>query len=320
VKEKLDVKDKKILYELDINSRQSNSQIGKKVLLSKEVVNYRITQLEKRGVIKNFYCVLNTLALGFHHYKIYFKLQNIDLEKEKEITNYFEKNKQCIWIGSCRGNWDLAVSFLAKNPLEFGKLYQEITKKYGANILEKNILLIEKAPTFNRAYLKKEAPTLEFVYQESKEQVNLDKTDKRILKTISKNARIKFVELMQRLNLSRDKITYRIKRLQKKGVLQAFRANINLNKVGLQYHKILFNFKNFNEKREKELISYCKNNKRIIQYIKLIGNWDAEIEFEVKNDSELHKNLIELKNKFSDIIRNNEQLMIYEQKLDYYPF
>ena len=44
---KLDKKDKDILYELDLNSRQSFNQIGRKIKLSKEVVQYRIKQLEK---------------------------------------------------------------------------------------------------------------------------------------------------------------------------------------------------------------------------------------------------------------------------------
>jgi len=42
----LDLKDKKILYELDINSRQPNSEIAKKVGLSKQIVGLRIKKLE----------------------------------------------------------------------------------------------------------------------------------------------------------------------------------------------------------------------------------------------------------------------------------
>jgi len=57
--ENLDLKDRKILYYLDINSRQSNSDIAKKVGLSKEVVNYRIKRLEKEGIIKGYYTVLD---------------------------------------------------------------------------------------------------------------------------------------------------------------------------------------------------------------------------------------------------------------------
>jgi len=63
--EKLDLKDRKILYELDINSRQSFSQLGKKVGLHKDVVAYRVKKLQEKGIIKNFYTELNGYKFGY---------------------------------------------------------------------------------------------------------------------------------------------------------------------------------------------------------------------------------------------------------------
>jgi len=53
--EKLDLKDKKILYELDIDSRQSFRSIGRKVGLSKDVVASRVKKLQEIGIIKRFF-------------------------------------------------------------------------------------------------------------------------------------------------------------------------------------------------------------------------------------------------------------------------
>ena len=55
---KLDIKDKKILYELDMDARQSISSIAKRVGLSKEVVNYRIRRMEKEGLIDGYYAII----------------------------------------------------------------------------------------------------------------------------------------------------------------------------------------------------------------------------------------------------------------------
>ena len=49
---KVDIKDKKILYHLEINSRQSFNSIGKKVGLSKVNVAYRVKKLQEKGIIK----------------------------------------------------------------------------------------------------------------------------------------------------------------------------------------------------------------------------------------------------------------------------
>ena len=51
---KIEDKDKKILYELDRNSRQSNKQIAKKGGLSEQVVGNRIRRLQEWGIIEYF--------------------------------------------------------------------------------------------------------------------------------------------------------------------------------------------------------------------------------------------------------------------------
>lgn len=52
---KVDLKDRKILYELDLDARQSLTQLGKKVGLKKDVISYRIKGLQDEGIIKNFF-------------------------------------------------------------------------------------------------------------------------------------------------------------------------------------------------------------------------------------------------------------------------
>ena len=62
---KIDLKDRKILYCLDLNSRSTLGDIGKKVDLSKNVVAYRIKRLMQMGIIRNFFTVINPFKFGF---------------------------------------------------------------------------------------------------------------------------------------------------------------------------------------------------------------------------------------------------------------
>ena len=70
---KLDLKDYKLLYELDTNSRQSYKQIGKKIGLSKDSVIYRIKQLENEEIIQQFHTVINVGKLGYLSFRLYLK-------------------------------------------------------------------------------------------------------------------------------------------------------------------------------------------------------------------------------------------------------
>src|SRR3989338_4309993 len=126
----LDVKDRKILEQLDLNARQSNSQIAKKVRLSKDVVNYRIKQLEKNGIIKGYYSVLDIAKLGYVTYKLMLTFQNTTSEIEKEIIDYFIKSPHVGWLVSCDGYYNLMVIAWVKSSIVFNNFFTDFLTKY----------------------------------------------------------------------------------------------------------------------------------------------------------------------------------------------
>ena len=159
----LDLKDKKILTLLDSNARLSNSQIARKVKLSKPAVEYRLQRMNKNKIIFNHYAVINFTKLGYSQYKIYFNLQDTTLEQEKLIINYWVKDKNSVWVAQVRGRWDLAVSVLAKSNFEFGQVLRAFMNKFSKFILDKDILLTEYSPIYAREYLAETKPS-EFTY------------------------------------------------------------------------------------------------------------------------------------------------------------
>lgn len=318
---KLDKKDRKILYQLDIDSRQTLSQLGKKVGLSKQVVDYRLKNLVKAGIISEFYTVINFSKLGYTQYKLYFKFQNVNIQKEKEIIDYWINSKNSIWVASCRGRWDLAVSLLAQDANILGEILTDFINKYGKFILEKNILITQISPVFTKTYLTEQKEKKEFVYGNKIERYKLDETEKKILSFLATNARISILDLMDKTHLTRDIISYRLKKLKKDKIIVQYKSLINLSKIGYQLYKIILTLQNFSSQKENELKYFVKQNPNGVQFLKLLGSWDVELEFEVRNEEELHKILLDIRNEFSDIIRDYDTLLIYkEHKLNYFPF
>src|SRR3989338_5909449 len=96
----LDQIDRKILYELDINARQSASQLARKLRKSKETVNFRINRLIKNGIIKGFYAITNTSKFGLYYYKVYLKFKNISSKKSDEILKYIHMQDNLAFLPS----------------------------------------------------------------------------------------------------------------------------------------------------------------------------------------------------------------------------
>ena len=88
----LDLKDRKLLAELDFNARAANSKLAKKVLLTKKGIEYRIKQLEKRGIIRGYYPIINFRKLGFFYCRIFVKLQYVN-EKIKALLESLLRSK-----------------------------------------------------------------------------------------------------------------------------------------------------------------------------------------------------------------------------------
>ena len=118
---KLSEFDKKLLYELGKNARQSYKQIAQRVRSRKETVAYHITQLVKDGIITKFVPVVSFTKLGVYSFKIYIKLRGLTEEAEKELYNSLISNKDVNWVAKAVGEWDLLLAFCQWRPFGFAK-------------------------------------------------------------------------------------------------------------------------------------------------------------------------------------------------------
>ena len=310
----LDLKDKKILFELDNNSRESCSRIAKKVGLSTEVVNYRIKRFEKEEIITQYQLIVNLAALNILQFKICISLEHIPTKKLNEAISELKQLSAIKWIVQTKGKWDLLLSLEASNLEEINKLKNEVLSKFENYVNEKAISILVEAQTFNRNYLvnEKRKPSNRTIMK--KEQtIELDDLDIKILKKLSKNARAPLLEIASDLNLSSRTAHYRIKQLEKKKIICGYKIALNYEKLGIKFYKTFIYLDNASQDRIKILTQYLSMKENIIHNVKVLGNWDLEPEFEVYSEEEFNNQLEEIKDAFSDIIKKIEIITITKE-------
>ncbi len=318
----MDLKNKKILYELDKDSRQSNKQIAKKVRLSEQVIGNRIKNLIDNKVIEYFYVKTNPSLLNYIHVKIYLRLHNITEQKELELINELNIKDKIFWLASLRGKYDIEISIYIKNISEFSKVYEEIFSKYGDYILERNIVILEKASTYTKAHLVPNYKPEEIVYTKTSDSnIELDDTDSNLLKILNKGGRKPLIEIARDLNLSPDTVKYRINNLKNKGVITGFGVKIDFNKLNNNYNIITFKLQNMNKEKYSKFEALSKLNKNAIIFMKTIGDHDIELEVETSNKEELDKLMKSIRDNFITEIKDYEILEVTrEHRMTYYPF
>jgi len=312
---KLDLKDRKLLYELDNNSRKSASQIAKKIGLSPEVVNYRIKRLEKEEIITQYQLIVNLSTLNILQFKICLSFQHIKSEELNKIISKLKLEENIKWIISSKGSWDLILSCETDSMESIDKLKNQILSKFGNHINKKALSILIEAQTYNRDYLIEDKSLLSKsrIIMKKSNLVKIDDLDLKILKSLAENARKPIINIASELKETVRIINYRIKQLEKNKIILGYKIALNYKKLGLKFFKIFIYLDNPKEERIKSLTTYLKQNKNTIHDVKVLGNWDLEPEFEVQTEEEFNKILEEIKDQYSDIIKNIEIITISKE-------
>jgi Lrp/AsnC family transcriptional regulator, regulator for asnA, asnC and gidA len=111
----------------------------------------------------------------------------------------------------------------------------------------------------------------------------LDKINLKILQELDYNARIPYSKLAKKINISKQNLNYRIKKLIKEKVILGFMSVIDTHKLGNLTYRVYFRYKGVNEEKEKEIISHLKNNENVLWLVSTTGSWDLEAVFIAKN-------------------------------------
>ncbi|MBI4164018.1 MAG: Lrp/AsnC family transcriptional regulator [Candidatus Aenigmarchaeota archaeon] len=312
---KLDLKDRKILYQLDINSRQPNSEIAKRVGLSKQVVGFRVARFVEQKLLLKFYTVIDISKLGFSVHKNFVRLQNLDSEKEKEFVNYLKNHPNVVWVASCDGKYDLAFAIWSKNMEHLDAILKEIDKSFGEYISERQITPIIRGEYFIRDYLLEKQKTQtqrKSFFASVGEQIKIDTKDWKILFELGKDARATSVSISNSVGISPDAVADRIRKMERLGLIMQYNIVPNESTFPYLHYKVLVGLRNMSAEKEQVLIQYCKSNTNIVYVVKTLGPWEFEVDIEVESAQKFREIMMDLKTKFKDIIQDYSALNIYQ--------
>jgi Lrp/AsnC family transcriptional regulator len=309
----IDNLDKKILFELDLNSRQSASMIAKKIRVHKNVVNFRINRFIENKIIRQFVAIISPNSLGLTPYKFYFQFQNMTDKKEREILQFIKKIP-VYWSAKVSGRWDFIIGVMVRDLKELNNVKKALLKNFGEDIVNKTLSVLVEASYFPRKYLseKENKERRDYWIGEAKKE-DFDDYDLKILKILANNARESIINISSSLNLTEKTVIQRIRELEKRKIILDYRISLNLEKIGYHFFKCFISFKDYNEEEINKLKSYCQYHPNIIHLVECAGDWDLEPELEVENFENFQTILSDIRNKFSKIVKTIETINIIKE-------
>ena len=309
----LDRKDRELLFHLSLNARASLVELSKKTKLSKEVIHYRLKNLEKKGVIEGYYAVINTYKMGKEFYRVYMKTINMNTITEKRFIEFLSGHPQVSWIVEVDGDLDFLYVVWARNISEFEEVYNEINDKFGKYIEQKFFSVMTNVYYFKYKYLVGQEDGTYKLTGGKITYPELSDVDLKLITLLSNQGRLPLIEMAQKLKMPAKAIQRKMKQFTKDGIITCYTMKINHKFLGYSQRKVMLNLNDISKPTLQKLITFLSYHPLTIYITIAIGQYDVEFEMMEKTHEEFHSLLKELKNKFPELIKNYFTVVFYNE-------
>ena len=139
--------------------------------------------------------------------------------------------------------------------------------------------------------------------------MKIDRTDKKILEILQKNAKITNAKLSKQIGLSPAPTLERVRKLESRGIISGYHAKLNMSKVGLGVSTfVMVSLKGHNKKNLQSFLDKIKDVENIVECHHITGSGDFILRI-VAEDIESYQEL--MLDKVSEIeVTNSLQSMV----------
>jgi DNA-binding Lrp family transcriptional regulator len=131
---------------------------------------------------------------------------------------------------------------------------------------------------------------------------NLDQKDRKILAILTVNARATYAQIGKKTRLHKDTVAYRIKQLEKEGIISGYSTFFDLSRLNRRVCKLYVKFRGLSEDEHKNLLSKLKADKAVGWIVEGNGSWDMIIGIQTQKIEEFYKFKLSFEHEFNEKI------------------
>ncbi|HYD03541.1 MAG TPA: AsnC family transcriptional regulator [Alphaproteobacteria bacterium] len=308
----MDKIEEKIIYELSINSRQSFSQIARKIKISKNTLQYRIKNLEKTSIVK-YTLFVDWSRMGLQYTRIGLQLSNNTSVEHNKAIKFLESQENIKWLASVQGKMHIIFVYLSRDISELVQFTEDLKKNLGNNIENIHLSNLQKLHISNNNFLfnKIISPPIEISY--SNIQSNTNNIEDKIISELSKNAGMTILDISRKVHLTTKTVLEKIRRLTKNKIILGYSTSLSIHKYGYSQYHIFWKAYNLDEQKIKKFISYLNSQPYTSYVVESIGGLsNIESGIIVKTQREMYEIGHEIKEKFNELIKDFDPMIIHE--------
>lgn len=310
----MDLLDRKLLYELDLNARAPLSRVAKKLRANKSVVLYRFNRLREQGIIRQAFVEINMAGLRYHSFRIFLKLGNASDAEERKLIDLLQAQRQVTWLSRVLGKWDVDAVYTTKDIAEFRRFRDDLFLRHNAIIEDFRISLLADIYSYPKTYLTGARRTAMPRHFAPTGYVP-DGEDELLLRILSADAMLPVASIAQRMRMSINTVKRRMRDLERHGIILAYRLHIDAARMGYHYYKLHLALRRYAAADLAALWSYLESKSFMVYIDKYLDAEDLEIELQLESEAQYLAFLEELVQRFGRIIKEKHVLKFYDERV-----
>jgi len=270
----------KILKELIADGRKNDSEIAKKIGLTKEIVKKNRCQMEQAGIITGATIHINYKSFGYKG--VAHILINVDSQQEDQLIGYLQKMPEVYGFYSrgVKGNLDVIV--ILKTLEQLNEIKDAIKRRFSVLEMKTAIWTDVKEMNHNLAIIpdnrKNVGETINYQTKTRKKSkpktMIIDPIDRKIADKLSGNGRVSMEALGREIGISSDTAKRRYEKLKKSGVLK---VTIQVSPIKIGYRALCLFFTITSHENSLSIIEKISRVPDIISIMKTTGDYDLQI-------------------------------------------
>ncbi len=318
---RLSKKEQAVLAAVEFDADSSLSDFEKPLRMPVSTIRYHVNNLLSRGVIR-YYPFVNTLALGFTPYSLFFSLSAHGRKTQDKVIASLQRRPEVSWCAQMGGPYHFCATILTKSLEDVTRFTNKFCDEFGDLFSRKQIAGQTSFTLFQTKYLyeTRKADRV-LTWSRTVNAHSLDELDAQILSGLISPTFVSRRELARSLGTPIGTVDSRVRKLREHQIIQGALYLINPQNLSMHCYKLLIHTRGFSSALDQELFKFCLEHRNITTLIRCVGNWDYEIGVEVSTPDGLLDITHILQVHFGESIVKIEELTQFRDlKVNCFPF
>lgn len=289
---KIDLSDKEATLLAAIQHRGDGSigEIAKLTGQRQHQITYMLSRLKDRGVILGRSLFVDVYRLGYTYFTFSFSFHSERQAKSDEIIRALIESPNVAFVGLVGGEFQYLATICARQVDDVARFLEAISRRFGNFILEKSLGTHIAFHAYGRRYLtnrKMTYPVMSYG-ERGQYECKLSPIEHRALSILSDDSTRSLRDIARQIGVPPSTVHRHVQGLRDEGVIRGEIYRISLRPIGALQFKLLVFARGINPEVTAQLESFCRNDTAVLRFIDCLGNWDYEIDIEVRQAEEMN--------------------------------